>query len=462
MIILIFLYLLLIYYCIILVSKIPPKETFSWHHIREFTETRTQCKDDGDCLSDEKCYRDACVKTLTRECNPNTGMWVLTDSILKCVCKYPHLITQTNEGTNCNVDVACGLHGSLNNVIDDPMTMGECECEDGYMAVRDNNMPNCVKKMDLDELDCYPFDLGTNTCDCPENYISSDSNDAKRIFDPKYLSQFGNKKKCLRRPCTFDVLNGNKELLHGELVDDRFCKCDARYGLFGVKLNVQNYLKTDSYNACASIFEDGESIEPNVDVILYCYYYIDGKLPMCFIQFRKLKNVSPVFGNAKEIIISEPWSETNFFQVILETASTTTHTRKCFESIGFYCDENIWVDNLRINCDGMNLDKMFYLYYKVGFYNKVYMYPFCKYTRDNDMPEYKGKYILNPLMIELKDYPKLLRSDGIEIRPLNNNRWSVDYAGNHFWTNRHLSYPKIKHTYTYTADENNYITYFYK
>lgn len=102
-----------------------------------------------------------------RNCNPNTGEWLLArlsvvgDTAYNwlCRCRYPNLMTnQTSLFSDCVRPVGCAPHGRLDDHTIagrvNPYTEGSCVCEAGYRSDRDPTIgPVCVSKPIVTEED---------------------------------------------------------------------------------------------------------------------------------------------------------------------------------------------------------------------------------------------------------------------------------------------------------------------
>lgn len=446
------LYSLLIFYIIILIHHLKMlSEPIIWHDLFVLHNQDLECDlNDPNCPTDYHCYPNpdtgVCIKlqdNLT-QCNESTGILTLTQNsqgyILKCVCKYPHLVTQLYDGTNCDIDVACKPHGKLASMTIDPQMHGECECKFPYVNLKTEKGPSCIFSKEKHAPPCYPGTLNeqTNKCECPQDYyIGTDSDKAKLIFKKEYLNQFlGSPPRCIPWPCSYNVFN-NKHLVHGNVIaidGEAQCFCDPRYGNFGVYLETQNYLNNSfgdkqHHNACANIYET----EPNipVDHTAFCFYYYKNFDPQCYLKFKNVnsKAVNEHFTNQQNtndtIHIKDEWPN-NFFNQVFRLyenkISAVIHYCEFSSGITFHCHEGVYISKYDIiNCKKLeNMD--FITYYETFVeYNTIFMYPACKWTRDDTSPEYKNHVILNPLHMLKPNTLNLYRTNGVEVYPDKNN-----------------------------------------
>ncbi|GFS52449.1 per os infectivity factor 1, partial [Nephila pilipes] len=113
-------------------------------------------------------------------------------AFMKCICKYPNLITQSYDGGNCDVGLACEPHGKLERTDVDPLKFGKCNCDDGY---KPGGNLTCVKML--------PFEQQKLFCKSDEVYRRN----ANQIFHPDYLSNIPPLINCLKIPCKHNIFN---------------------------------------------------------------------------------------------------------------------------------------------------------------------------------------------------------------------------------------------------------------
>lgn len=163
----------------------------------------------------------------TRNCNPNTGDWLLarlsvtgdTSYNWVCRCRYPNLMTNLSTlFSDCMRPVGCQPHGQLDEETQqgrrNPYTQGECLCNSGYRAGRDATIgPTCLPRVVVGDED-LPQDVyqryGLNTeamLTWPED---------QRILDSRVATLAGNNQRgvALPNPCRYDVLTGRLLPLH--------------------------------------------------------------------------------------------------------------------------------------------------------------------------------------------------------------------------------------------------------
>lgn len=151
------------------------------------------------------------IKDKTRNCNPNTGSWLLAqlgqddgkfDSSYNwiCKCRYPSLMTnaQHNVLNDCTEAVGCAPHGKLDADSRagrvDPYVKGTCECEATYKSSFDKVIgPVCVEENVLDYGLNKVWDiLGFDFDELENRFISlkfldlfpEDQRDSLRLPDP--------------------------------------------------------------------------------------------------------------------------------------------------------------------------------------------------------------------------------------------------------------------------------------
>lgn len=401
------------------------------------------CNVNSDCNNNEKCFNSKCYPTYrgTQYCNYFTGSWVLEDingiKYLKCECRYPNIVGQKFDGGNCDVDVACSPNGQLESMYIPDLSKAKCLCQKGYTSLPHPQI-GCRKLL--------PSETEKDMCESDEVSMS----EALSIFHFDYLNNLPKTKKCLKNPCSFNILNGNP-LKHTEF-DPKFgCICNPRYGNFGVKFdNMNHYLQTEGYDACGNIFKN----EPNIEtrVRLYTYFYINGEPPKSFIQFINLNPDYLVtelqkFVKNKNLQISESWPY-NFMQYIFEKKDFFVHTRECFFETFLEienCYERLIRKNQMIDCANISDQVPRLSNRHLQAYNLLYKYPVCKYTSSHLADLYKNRYILNPYMLSFKEYRVLLRSNGLEIYSWQDDKWFVNLAPSEFDKYEDTSiYPNLK------------------
>ncbi|KAF8796694.1 Per os infectivity factor 1 like protein [Argiope bruennichi] len=180
------------------------------------------CQNDHECPNDFVCFKGKCIPKMIRggECDLRTGQWILIDQgeRVMCTCKFPHLVTQKFTGANCDVDVACGPHGHLEN-----FNTFLCICDVGYKNVNGT----CVEILPDEMMQYMPCQDDEYEIPLPEHG-----------FDSDYLKIIQNK-RCIKKPCSFDIFTG-RPLNNSEFIPNVGCACDPSQGQFGVR--IEKYL----------------------------------------------------------------------------------------------------------------------------------------------------------------------------------------------------------------------------
>jgi hypothetical protein len=400
----------------------PVRKRFSF-------ERNKDCENDGDCAYGQKCFRSSCVDVLnSTECDRDTGIWTLVrtndgDVRLKCVCKRPERFAQSRDGTNCDVEVACGPHGQLSDF--------GCECDSGFEPTPD--FSSCVAESSRGKR-CHPFSekfrLGVfYSCDCPSGYVDSKSPEARNVFHAEYLAKF-ELNKCLKYPCSFNVMDENlRPLKHTRLVfwgNDYHCACDPSYGNFGVRMDVGPYLKSSSgYNACGSVYVEEPDAQSD-DVSMYCYYYMEDLPPVCFTIFRDLVNPNELFR--RFVVIEESFSDTFLNDVLQQGLFEAIDSYECYFSSSFpftFVCERKTVSEIN-DCSHVSENDAD-VYVSEKFMNVVYQNFLCRYS-GND-PGYKDRIVVNPgCVLKMNENTKRYLSHGIRAFPLHNGKWRISFA----------------------------------
>lgn len=422
------LWLVLIFYLILLVVKmIPAAARPSWDKIGAITLSSgaTKCTSSSQCQSSEVCLQDECVPKYrggSSECNSETGDWVVVrvvdKSYAKCVCKYPHLISQAWDGGNCNVGKACGPHGRLVDVNRNPVRYGRCTCDEGYYA---------------DGLECrktLPYQRFRVGCAGDEMTRS----EARSVFTRDYLNSVPSIVQCFKKPCSFNVLNGKptKYNVH----DPKYgCICDPSKGNFGVVFQNESYLQSNGYHACGNIFEN----EPDHDaqVQLYTYFYVKDMDPISFLHFDKLKRDSVVESlrdhvTKRTLQIGEDW-RFGYAQHVFREKDYYVHSRTAWTETAFKIrksDENVMLRKHMTDCRDITKHVVPGDSLWANTYRLLYHFPVCHFT-DPQTPKYYDAYVLNPFLLSFKGYPTLERSNGFVMVKYMLDSWYVDLAENY-------------------------------
>lgn len=429
-----YLFLLIIY---LRPTKKPPFQKLSVH-FPEYKYPSQACSESSECNNNEMCFQNKCYPTYrgTRHCNLKTGTWILIQvhdqQFLKCTCLYPRLITQRSDGGNCDVDLACGPYGRIRlmpNVQD-----SYCECTKGYKSV---TYPKIQCTLLLPSEKTEPT--------CAENEMTVI--EARGIYSLQYLNHLPHTVTCIKKPCSFNVLNG-KPLKHAKWNKDYGCVCNPTYGHFGIRLeNTEtDYIETPGYNACASVFENEPTVPMHIK--LFTYFYILGKPPVSFIQFPKLplnqlvpefKKTAPA-GPYIPLQIEEMWPN-NYMQYVFEHENYIVHTRDCWHDmkwIFYTCNEKIWKRKQMNHCHTVwwlaaKYAKNEHLHtYKLLYHNPVCKYKYFEGQSEEDKLMYDNRYILNPYFILHKNHPELVRSNGLQLYYNTDGEWEVSLAHTNF------------------------------
>lgn len=411
------------------------------------------CRTSADCPAHHACLQNACVPKLLRggTCDAKTGEWSVHVyrgvPFAVCTCKRPDVYNQKYFGGNCDVRVACGLHGQFNP--DDET----CTCDPGY---RPGPNYTCERAPVLERVALDP---------CGPGEIEVEAIRPEDGFHPDYVAKLKGVVKCVRRPCTFDALS-QRPLQHGRFEPNWGCLCDPRYGLFAVTLEGKDkkYLRTPGPDACASIYKKRE---PWTEVELTTFYYLDQRPPLSFIKFHFapsrflpplkvhphlalpvfdthdhfLQSPFPTVAKEEGLIVGQTWPYT-YMQHVLENKKLAVRTRECRLNPWLFnsetCDEKIIeYPYRRIPC---NLIKRTRPAYggdtdHVKAYREMYRYPICVLTADdpgndpNSNSIFLGKTILNPYLLTYQEAPHLFRTNEMNMTfRFREKRWSVDFG----------------------------------
>lgn len=398
------------------------------------------CLSDAECHDrNELCYRGACHPRLRRgdECDPATGEWTLTElngqKWVACVCRYPDLVGQSHPGGNCDVDRVCGPIGHLKKT----STHWECECPADYVSTRNplDGKPHCAKMTVAEREFKGP---------CRDDELDLLNPVDARYLKSSYTARFPNI-RCVKTPCSFDALT-NKPLDHVLYIRNLGCVCNPRRGNVGVHIeNHPDYIDVLGYNACVNIFERGEPSHDWSDVTLYTYYYLYDKKPMSFITFSNLPPdaVAEPFREAllasKSLQIEENWPYDYTQHVLRNQDQYVVRV-----PIPSYCGiPHVSIHNPDKCRENYNVDfeiekcKDIFQRFRKNPNAVFFQYPVCR-VEPGDLKStdvYDRKVISNPLHITSNDLIsqrlKDSLSNGIQLKPYDSNRWSVDFAPTH-------------------------------
>lgn len=166
-----------------------------------------------------------------RNCNPNTGDWLLTRLLVNgdstynwiCRCRYPNLMTNVDTLlSDCLKPVGCLPHGRLNDETSaglvNPYTNGACICKDGYRPDRDERIgPICLADRAISDVHLPQSVYREHNLDLSQALKWPADRD---YLDSRLATIFGNTNETalLPNPCKYDVRTGTA-------VDDSYA-CD--------------------------------------------------------------------------------------------------------------------------------------------------------------------------------------------------------------------------------------------
>lgn len=370
------------------------------------------CQSDKDCPLLHVCLDNECLPKLVPEdeCWPATGSYNKVDirgvAFAVCICLFPYIYSQKHYGGNCNLEVACGPHGSFD------WKHRVCDCDYGYRPA--------------DGLDCVR-ELEAETSSCETDEIVRHDIRPEDGFSPEYLEQHKNQ-QCFKRPCTYDALTG-RPLKDARYDPDFGCVCDPSVGQFGVRLPL-NLVSAKGYNACASIFEHDDH---PVDVDLYAYHYLLDRPPVAFLAFRNLDPhvLNPKLSAQGESLMIGQEFPHDYMQHLLNTRQRVglkTRKRRCFVDTPLFslhiCNEWVYENAVTLSCDTIeDYVKRTRRGGRARAYLMLYEFPVCIEWH----PE--KKYVLNPHLLTFSEYPELLRSNGlVASHRVQEPEWKLDLA----------------------------------
>lgn len=383
---------------------------------------KSECQTNKDCPSSHVCLGNQCIPKFLRygRCNHATGYWIsyvyqgATFAI--CVCSNPHLVSQKYFGGNCDVNVGCGVHGQYN------LNKNICECDPGYRAVDFN----CKKLPAIDYMNSNP---------CGPDEINVSQINASHEFHTDYVKSLS-KFKCVKRPCSFDALNG-RPLKRAKYEDGWGCVCDPKYGLFGIVLEGKDkkYLNSPGYDACASIFSQDPQDE--IDVKWITYFYLGNREPFSLVFFDKLNEedlITPFKGSSQLMISQKNWRY-DYAQHFFKTNPTFRARTRKVNSQGLLNIETVfewlYVNNFApANCNKIPDLWQYRFNPRVDVYDILYKSPVCRMTPDD--PKYSmfwDRIIVNPLQLTYKEYTHLHRFNAFVLHydsSVGVKRWTLD------------------------------------
>lgn len=429
--------LLYLYFCLILVyiaTSPKPIDISPWGTLPAVPEALkpiVHCQVDSDCESGHVCLSNTCVRKLLRggKCRSTTGSWISYQlqnaTFAVCVCHDDRIFSQKFFGGDCNVSVACGVHGKY-----DPATQS-CHCDDRYKPVG----LTCQKLAAMDYKNSQP------ACEADELEVAQ-SDLAREGFHADYIARLQSA-RCVKRPCSFDALTG-RPLKRTRYEEGWGCVCDPRYGLFGVKLEGDNkrYLVSPGFDACASILIE----EPNhpMSVQLVTYFYLRDRPPVSIILFEKVpKNYLTPFFLRKwyPFMITQSLWRYDFAQMFFqENGSFRARTRKVISNSYVsayspqtpYINNHVYVDKFRPTFCNFVYDivKNAWPLHRETIYRMLYENPVCRVARNDAFahPMFRERVVLNPnhLTFDKDDTLPFFNAFVLKFEAGALNRWTLD------------------------------------
>lgn len=378
------------------------------------------CQTNADCRNTHVCLHGVCLPKFLRggQCNPSTGRWIShtmqNTTLALCSCLDEKLYSQKIFGGDCNVSVACGVHGQYNPV------QRVCECDPGYRAV---------------DLRCEIIPIlerpQNGPCGPDEMEVSG-----PHSFHADYITRLQSV-RCVKRPCSFDALNG-RFLKHGRFEPDWGCVCDPKYGLFGVRLEGSNkkyLINSEGYDACASIFLQDPPAPLHVELVTF--FYLGKRPPISIISFTGLtpEDLNPFFGNNHSIMIRQSLWRYDYAQYFFKN-NPTFHARtrngyrvQLFDML--VLEEFKYLDDFKPDtCERIShMLRQFLKLPRDKAYKLLYNNPIC-YVSDRDSkadPIFYDRFIVNPQQLTYQDYEELIRYNGFVLKyDTEFQRWTLD------------------------------------
>jgi hypothetical protein len=211
-----------------------------------------------------------------RNCNPNTGEWLLsrlstagdTSYNWLCRCRYPNLMTNVSTiFSDCMRPVGCNPNGELDELAKtgrvNPYTRGQCVCNAGYKPDYDRTIgPTCVPVIVASE-DNLPQDVYERH-HLDTTYMLQWPKD-ERYLDYRVAAISGNSARgvALPNPCKYDALSF-KPLpkssacdLVAELIEGEYVAYCVFYGPMGAPVrSSRDYLRNNNgrySNGCIQV-----------------------------------------------------------------------------------------------------------------------------------------------------------------------------------------------------------------
>lgn len=202
----------------------------------------------------------------SRNCNPNTGEWLLSRLSITgdtsynwlCRCRYPNLMTNLSTiFSDCLRPVGCNPNGELDEAAKsgrvNPFTMGRCVCNAGYKSDYDRTIgPTCVPLVVVSE-DNLPQDVYASH-NLDTTYMLEWPKDEKYL-DYRVATIGGNTSRgvALPNPCKYDALTfkplppSSACELVSELIQDEYVAYCVIYGPMGAPVrSSRDYLRNNN------------------------------------------------------------------------------------------------------------------------------------------------------------------------------------------------------------------------
>ena len=277
------------------------------------------------------------IKDKTRNCNPNTGSWLLAqlgrddgkfDSSYNwiCKCRYPSLMTnaQHNVLNDCTEAVGCSPHGKLDVESQagrvDPYVKGFCECEAAYKGDFDKAIgPVCVEENILD------YGLNNVWGIIGANFDRLD----KRFISPKFLELFPEEQRDsleLPDPCKYDSFTLKKvsgcEVRFFTISGVQAALCVTLDGNHVAHMSDTDYLKNNlgRYpNAC--MYTGAHSVRSKLH---YTPDFVRGHYILSYWNAKNLPDVGETYVRLSPDVASNPdvyWTFVRILQIMREDSA---------------------------------------------------------------------------------------------------------------------------------------------
>ncbi|AAR28912.1 ORF148 [Leucania separata nucleopolyhedrovirus] len=182
-----------------------------------------------------------------RSCNPNTGIWLLTESdvgfSLLCSCITPGIVTQVNMYEDCVVPVGCYPNGRIVDINARPI---QCECDEGFVPEYNQatETPYCQPSLFRHMLNNPAF---VPRPPCPRGYIHI----THPALPTEYRQHFLTDQACVIDPCTVDPLTGERNIMNELRIDFNvhervYCHCVSHLWSFPIYTESRTMLTSSS------------------------------------------------------------------------------------------------------------------------------------------------------------------------------------------------------------------------